>query len=41
MQVIAEKVTFLGSGRKEESTAPARPGKPAQQPETDDDDLPF
>jgi single-strand DNA-binding protein len=41
MQVIAEKVTFLGSARKEESTAPARPGKPAQQPETDDYDLPF
>lgn len=41
MQVIAEKVTFLSSARKEDSGAPARPGKPTQQSEHNEDDVPF
>jgi len=41
MQVIAEKVTFLGSARKEEPAATPRPGKPAPESETDLDGAPF
>lgn len=41
MQVVAEKVTFLGSARKEESAPNVRPGKPIQQSESNEDDLPF
>ena len=41
MQVIAEKVTFLGASRKDESSAAPRPGKPAPQSESDPDSVPF
>ena len=41
MQVIAEKVTFLGASRKEESSAAPRPRSPAPQNESDPDSVPF
>lgn len=41
MQVIAEKVTFLGASRREESSAAPRPGKPAPQSESEPDSVPF
>ena len=40
MQVVAEKVTFLGAARKEDSAAP-RPAKPVSESESISDEVPF
>jgi single-strand DNA-binding protein len=41
MQVVAEKVTFLGAARREDAAAPARPGEPASPSESNSHEVPF
>jgi single-strand DNA-binding protein len=41
MQVVAEKVTFLGAARREDGAAPLRPGEPASPSESNSHEVPF
>lgn len=41
MQVVAEKVTFLGATRREDAAAPPRLGEPASPSESNSHEVPF